>query len=934
MRIPLSTYRLQFNPSFGFADAQRIVGYLSELGISDLYASPIFQAVSGSQHGYDIVDPCRTNRELGPLEDFERLANELARHNMGWVQDIVPNHMAFDGANSILMDILENGQRSRFFNFFDVDWDHAYENIKGRVLAPFLGRFYGECLEDGEIRLGYGPDGLKVTYYDTELAVSIDSYPNVFAYRLHVLKKELGEEDPDFIKLLGVLYVLKNLSTEENAEESGEQITFVKRMLWDLYARNEVFRDFIDENIRLFNGRQGQPESFVLLDELLSCQVFRLSYWKVATKEINYRRFFTINGLISLRVEDENVFTHTHDLILGLVDGGIVTGLRIDHVDGFSDPSVYLYRLRERVPATYVVVEKILQPEEELPRSWPVQGTTGYDFAHHLNELLCNPRNERAFTRLYGSFTGFQGSFLDLVTQKKRLIIEEHMAGDVDNLAQMLKRVSSRDRHASDITLYGLRRSLRELLAVFPVYRTYTNSEAVSPPDHRYIRQAADLAQSNNPALVHELAFLRRFLLLEFPPYLSEDEKNDWIEFVKRFQQLTGPLMAKGFEDTTLYVYNRLISLNEVGGNPSRFGCSVNSFHDFMMRRGAAWPHSLSATSTHDTKRGEDVRAFINVLSELPAEWERAVREWSKLNKVHKKRVKGVDLPDRNDEYFLYQTLVGAFPLSEHELPQFLERMKEYAVKAVREAKVHTAWIRPDSEYEDAYLSFVEKILTPSHTNSFLPSFLPFQRKVAHYGMYNALSQALVKITAPGVPDFYQGTELWDLHLVDPDNRRPVDFEKRRAYLSEIHERSREDVIRLIRELLETRHDGRIKLFLVYHALKARNEYADLFRQGTYIPLGCSGMGKEHVVAFGRAWNGAHAVTVIPRFVAGLVGQDQEPIGEDVWQDTAVMLPEGWPHTWKDRFTGGVISGSGSLRIADIFAHMPIGLLASEAMHA
>ncbi|MCA1961162.1 MAG: malto-oligosyltrehalose synthase [Desulfomonile sp.] len=931
MRIPLSTYRIQFNPTFGFADVRGIVAYLSDLGISDLYASPIFKAVSGSLHGYDIVDPTRINPELGSAEDFEGLSDELTQHNMGWIQDIVPNHMAFDGDNTLLMDILENGPRSRFFEFFDVDWDHTYENIKERILAPFLGRFYGECLEDGEIRLAYGPDGLKVTYYETELSLRIDSYPNLFAHRLNVLRRDLGEEHPDFIKLLGVLYVVKNLAAEGDAGEAYGQITFVKRMLWDLYTRNHVFREFVDENIRIFNGQKGHPESFDLLNDLLSSQVFRLSYWKVATKEINYRRFFNINGLISLKIENKAVFAHTHNLILQLVKRGIVTGLRIDHVDGLSLPEEYLKCLRARAPDVYLVVEKILQPEEELPRSWPVQGTTGYDFANEVNSLLCYSRHERSFSRLYGSFTGFQGSFPELAAQKRRLIIEEHMAGDVDNLAQMLKRISSKDRHASDITLYGLRRSLRELLAVFPVYRTYTSSSTVSAQDRLYIRQAADLAHMNNPALIHELTFLKRFLLLDFPPYVSDDEQGEWIQFVKRFQQLTGPLMAKGFEDTTLYVYNRLISLNEVGGSPARFGCTVNSFHNFMIRRSTTWPHTLNTTSTHDTKRGEDVRALINVLSELPTEWERAIREWSKLNKVHKKRVRGVEVPDRNDEYFLYQTLVGAYPFTETELPLFRDRMKKYIVKAVREAKVHTEWIRPDTAYEDAYLSFVEMLLTPSPTNSFLPAFLTFRRTIARYGMYNALSQALIKIAAPGVPDFYQGSELWDLSLVDPDNRRPVDFEKRRAYLIDIMERSSDDLFSLIGELLETWQDGRIKLFLVHHGLKARQESPDLFQQGTYIPLGCSGTFKGHILAFGRARAETYVIAVVPRFLTDLVGSNQHPLGEDVWRDTSVIVPKGWPAIWQDRFTGRFIRGTGVLPAAKIFAHFPAGLLESRS---
>ena len=606
MNTPTATYRIQFSPSFGFQAANSVISYLADLGISDLYASPIFKAVKGSLHGYDVVDPNRLNPELGGLSDFEALADELRKHNMGWIQDIVPNHMAMDSENRLLMDILENGYRSKYFQFFDVDWDHPAASLNKRILAPFLGRFYGECLEDGEIALKYGPDGFKVAYYNLAFPLRIESYLNLFKNLAH-LKRKLAEDDPDFIKLLGILYVLKMLSSSDDPEERSNQIKLIHRTLWELYNSNAVIKAFVDESVRTFNGEKGKAESFNFLDDLLSQQLFRLSFWKVAAEEINYRRFFCVNGLISLRVEDEHVLNHTHGLIFDLIERRIVTGLRIDHVDGLYDPTSYLQKVRDRAPTTYIVVEKILNLNEDLPPFWPVQGTTGYDFTNHVNELFCQKENERAFSRIYSSVTGLKNSYADMVRDNKKLMIQEDMASDVHNLALLLKKISSRDRHGSDITLTALQRALTEVLAVFPVYRTYISQVAVSENDRKTILAAVDRARANFPALLHGFTFVRRFLLLDFPDYVSEEEKRDWLHFAMRFQQLTGPVMAKGVEDTTHYVYNRLLSLNEVGGRPDHFGCSLEEFHNFNTKKRDLWPDSLNATSTHDTKRGEDV---------------------------------------------------------------------------------------------------------------------------------------------------------------------------------------------------------------------------------------------------------------------------------------------------------------------------------------
>jgi (1->4)-alpha-D-glucan 1-alpha-D-glucosylmutase len=927
MRIPIATYRLQVSPSFGFRSVKEVVAYLSELGISDLYASPIFKARTGSMHGYDVVDANKLNPELGTASEFDELIETTKAHHMGWIQDIVPNHMAFSFENRAIVDVVENGPASRYFRFFDIDWDHPSDSMKGRVLAPFLGRPYGEVLEDGDLILRYRKNGFAVAYYDMAVPLNIESYTRVLTYRLGELKATLGRDHPDFIKLLGTLYVLKTLESRESVSERYDQITFIKRMLWELNNRNKEIREFIEENCRVFSGRKGDPQSFVNLDDLLYEQLFRLSFWKVATEEINYRRFFNLNELICLRVEDEDVFDHGHTLIFKLIDAVKISGLRVDHVDGLYDPAGYLQKVRERAPDTFVVVEKILDLEEALPDSWPVQGTTGYDFMNYVNSLFCMKRHEKVLNKVYDKFTDFRTPCEQVLLDKKRLIIEKHMGGDVDNLALLLKSISARDRHGRDITLYGLRRALVEVLAAFPVYRTYIRNGTVTEADSKYIETAVETAVQQQPALVKELQFIRRFLLLELPDYLSEDEKAHRTRFVMRFQQFTGPLMAKGFEDTTLYVYNRLLSLNEVGGDPGRFGIDLETFHRFNELRSRLWPHTLNTTSTHDTKRGEDVRARINVLSEIPKEWGEKLKSWNKINSAKKSEVHGLMVPDKNDEYFLYQTLVGVFPFSGGVDNRFIRRIKDYAIKAVREAKVHTAWLQADTAYEDAYLSFIDKILDPAPDNAFIREFLPFASKVAHFGLLNALSQTLIKTICPGIPDFYQGTELWDLNLVDPDNRRPVDFEKRKAMLKGIQEKAKDGTLECIKELLATKEDGRIKLFLMHKTLKARARLPALFQEGRYIPLRTSGTLKDHIIAFARRQDRDWAVVIVPRFLTGVVKEGQYPLGLEAWHDTAVMLPENHPETWRDAITDRIINGERQQVIGEALRFFPVSLL-------
>lgn len=932
MKIPVATYRIQFNPSFGFAAAEGVLPYLFELGVTDLYASPIFKARKGSGHGYDVVDPNQFNPELGAFADFERLVEAVQKLGMGWLQDIVPNHMAFDHENAMLMDVLENGECSPYFRFFDIDWEHPYESMKGRILAPFLGRFYAETLEQGEIKLKYDPEGFAVTYYEWVFPLKIESYAAILTHQLDTLKRRVGRNHPDFINLLGVLYVLRTLSTGDDFSERYDQINFIKRMLWLLYTKNEDIKNFLDENILIFNGEKEGTDGHHLFNRLLFEQYFRLSFWKVATEEINYKRFFNINELISLNVRFEDVFASTHSLIFRLLGEKKISGLRVDHIDGLYDPSAYLQKLRDKAKNIFLVVEKILELDEELPDSWPVQGTTGYDFMNYLNGIFCRRENEKALTRTYRNFTGVKEDYQNLVRDKKRLIIGKHMAGDVDNLAHLLKALSSRDRYGGDITLYALKRALVEVMAQFPVYRTYVSREVFREEDSLYIKLAVNRAIRNNPELVNALEFIRRFLLLQFEEHLPDEDKEERLHFVMRFQQLTGPLMAKGVEDTVLYVYNRLLSLNEVGGSPERFGISVGAFHSYNRRKQEEWPHSLNATSTHDTKRGEDLRARLNVISEVPKEWDGNLKAWRKINSRKRRKAEGRTIPDRNDEYFFYQTLVGGFPFDEREYSRFVERVKDYIIKAVREAKVHTAWLKPDSHYEDKFISFVEAVLAPGERNRFLKEFRPFQKKIAHYGIFNSLSQTLIKITSPGVPDFYQGSELWDFNFVDPDNRRPVDFEKRKTLLADLKKRARKDLFLLLEDLLAKREDGRIKLFLIHRALEARKANRDLFNQGAYIPLQVAGSFRDHIIAFARNLGNSWALTVAPRFLVSVAGEGQYPLGAEVWRDTKIVIPEDSASQWLNVLTGEELYGQGQLAVGEVLQRFPAALLLASTV--
>ncbi|MFO7447485.1 MAG: malto-oligosyltrehalose synthase [Ignavibacteriaceae bacterium] len=925
IHIPCSTYRIQFTSQFTFADAEKIISYLANLGITDIYASPIFKARKGSTHGYDIVDPNQLNPELGGEEDFEKLRKVCNDNNIKWLQDIVPNHMAYNYENQMLVDVLENGHNSRYFNFFDIEWNHPHASSYQRVLAPFLGKFYQEALEAGEIKLKYDENGFSINYYENHLPLKMESYADVLSYRLDKLRNKLGMNNPDFIKYQGIIHVLKFLSTAPEIDERYYQIKFAKGIIWELYNSNYDIKDFLDEAIKIFNSEREFTGNFDLLDKLLGQQYFRLCYWKVATEEINYRRFFNINELISLRMENEDTFNRTHSLILRSVKDGKFNGLRIDHVDGLYDPQGYLERLRERAKDAYIVVEKILELEEEFPEGWPVQGTTGYEFMNYLNGLFCYTQNAKKFTGIYSKFTGFDIPFDQLFHEKKRLIIEARMAGEVERLAFLIESVSSKDRYGVDITMYGIKRALVEVLTYFPIYRTYVREGGFSERDKKYISGVIKTAIDHHPRLINEFNYIGKLLLQEFGNRFSDKQKKQLLDFIMKFQQLTGPLMAKGFEDTTLYIYNRFLSLNEVGGKPVKFGIKKEEFFEFVKKRLPELAHSLNSTSTHDTKRGEDVRARLNVISEIPDEWELKIKHWNKINRRFKTSINGKNFPDKNDEYFLYQTMAGSYPAYPEEHDTFLTRLKEYVIKAVREAKVYTAWLKPDMDYENAFTSFVDRIMNREESKEFLDDFFEFQQKTAYYGVFNSLSQTLIKLTAPGVPDLYQGTEMWDFSMVDPDNRRPVDYYLREKILKEIDDHQN-NLPGYLDEIINSYHDARIKVFLVQKTLHFRKNKIEIFNDGDFIPLTVSGLHQHNIIAFARKINGNVTVTVVPRFLTELIKKDEKPFGNEVWKDTSVEFPFD-VKIWQNVLTGEKIEGGNKIKAGNVLKLFPVALL-------
>lgn len=954
-RIPASTYRIQLNRTCTFRDVTALVPYLHTLGITDLYCSPYFTAVPGSMHGYDVVDPTALNPEIGTEQEYRAMIEALHQCDMGQLLDVVPNHMGITRQlNRWWQDVLENGPSSPYASFFDIDWDPLKPELRDKVLLPILGDQYGVVLENQELQLVYEDGGFIIRYYDHRLPVAPKPMSLILAHRLPSLIQESGTTSPQVMELESIITALRHLPSRQDrlpaaVAERYREKEIIKRRLVSLVDGSAMIKMFLGENVRQINGTKGDPRSFDLLDQILNEQAYRLAYWRVAAEEINYRRFFDINELAAIRMEDPVVFRETHQLPFQLVKDGAVTGLRIDHVDGLYDPADYLSKLQQwakkELPATgvptdrplYVLVEKILGVNEDLPANWPVYGTTGYEFLAWLNALFVDRANERVFDAIYARFIGTTESFEELTYRCKQLIMQASMSSELNVLGHQLNLLSERDRRSRDFTLNSLTHAIQEIIACFPVYRTYITGEAdgILARDQSFIWQAVTKAKRRNPAVSGLVFDFVRDLLLR-PSDTAECHHEERLRFVTKFQQTTSPVTAKGIEDTAYYRYHRFISLNEVGSDPHQFGIRPSLVHQQWAARQEHWPASLSATSTHDTKRSEDVRARLNVLSELPKLWKDRVTRWGKMNRRLKKTIAGDSLPGRHEEYLLYQTLLGVWPLenmTDDEYALFVDRLQSYMNKAVKEAKEHTSWISPDAEYEDAVRQFVSRLLDRSAPNAFLDDFLPFQERLAQYGLYNSLSQVLVKIAAPGVPDCYQGTELWDFSLVDPDNRRPVDFAERARLLHELDTASAAlpDRVALMQGLLDQRTDGRIKLFLTAEALRYRQSHQNLFHLGEYVPLRGEGEHSERLFAFARVRGGDAIIVIIPRLLTGVIPDIRTlPLGEQVWGNTWLPLPPAWTKGTQLRniFTGQVLrsvtrNGGQVLEAKEIFTHCP-----------
>ncbi|MBI2818624.1 MAG: malto-oligosyltrehalose synthase [Acidobacteria bacterium] len=953
-RIPVSTYRLQFSPHFTFRDALALVPYLSKLGITECYCSPLFAACPGSPHGYDICDHSRLNPEYGSREDFDSFTSALASHNMGFILDFVPNHMGIDpSANRWWRDVLDSGPSSRYAKYFDIDWDPVKAELKEKVLLPILGDQYGSALENGQLQIRFQDGFFSLQYFDRNLPLNPRQVRKLLRHDLEALEEACQPEDADLREFLSILFHLDHMPAYTETDprlmlERHREKEIARERLAKLVQESARIRRHIEENIRVFNGQPGDPQSYDLLHDLLEAQAYRLSYWRTALHEINYRRFFDVNELAAIRMEDEEVFQATHSLVLELIHQGVVTGLRLDHVDGLFDPAEYFQRLASSCGSDrriYLVGEKILSSGEQLRRDWPIHGTTGYDFLNDLNGLFVDSQNAQAFKRLYSRFAGQEEAFADVAYESKRLIITASMVSELNMLARELNRISEVNRRFRDFTLASLQEALREVVACFPAYRTYCSAKGWDEFDRKTVDTAIARALRRNAAMEASIfEFLRQLLQPKPGIILPEEQYQRGVQFAMKFQQYTGPVQAKGLEDTAFYRHGVLVSLNEVGGDPARFGRSPDEFHRANLERLQSWPLSMLATSTHDTKRGEDARARLNVLSEIPREWRAMVFRWSRLNAGMRTLVEGSPAPDRSDEYIFYQSLVSTWPADRDEPDSdYVERVRQFMLKAIREKKVHTSWINPSEAYDSAVAEFVRRTLIGSRAKRFLQPFVPFAKRIAWLGMVNSLSQVVLKIASPGVPDFYQGTELWDLNLVDPDNRRPVDWRHRQGYLYQMEPFLTEfntpnDHIPAAMELLSNWQDGRIKLFITAAGLRLRRSISQLFLRGQYVPLLGEGAKKDHVVAFARVWEGQIVVAMTPRLVARLIGSgDSLPVGERIWHQTSMVLPPGFSvHSFQNVFTRETLVLQNSVNPARIpvpeaLRILPVGIFVGRA---
>ncbi|HEX6495634.1 MAG TPA: malto-oligosyltrehalose synthase [Acidobacteriaceae bacterium] len=979
VRVPVATYRVQMHHDFTFDQAAAIVPYLERLGMGDFYASPIFEARPGSMHGYDVTRHDRLNPELGGSERFAPFADSLRRNGMGLLLDIVPNHMGIGRDSVWWQDVLENGHASRYANFFDIDWSPLKEEMRNKLLLPILGRQYGEELEAKHIQVALEDGRFYVKYYDHRMPAAPRPIPLIFFRRpIGTLPSEQETEGMPQ-ELVEVLRELTQLPAHETTDP---QLQIDRRQRLEVLLprlrsvlTSEAAQPAIQRALEAINGKVGDPHSFDALHAFLNVQPYRLAFWRTSAEEINYRRFFDVNDLVGLRMETPEVFAETHRLIRELLASRQVTGLRIDHCDGMFNPRQYLIRLQLLYLASqcagpkpqsetaangiertvldpvrgydwsashgplYVVVEKILEPGEHMPREWPVHGTSGYDFVYFANNIFIQRENVKPFTTLYERILGHSSNPDEIIYRSKLQVMQASLASEVHVLTNMLSKIAAADRHARDFTDNILESVVRETIACFPVYRTYTDERGSYPErDIVFIRSAIRQAKRRNPDIdASAFDFLSDMLLLH-PRNRSSSREPDpqQLQFALKFQQLTGPVMAKGVEDTTFYVHNRFVSSNEVGGDTKSFGISLDLWHSSNQERLDVTPDSMLTTSTHDTKRSEDVRNRLNVLSEIPGTWAGTVRRWQRLNaKAKRTLADGRVAPDANEEYLLYQSIAGVWPWREEEpgcRESVVKRLQEYTAKALSEAKVNLSWISPDAEYVTAVQGFVADILLPGkrgRETPFMQVLAKLLPQIKLFGGVNSLAQVVLKATCPGVPDFYQGTELWDLSLVDPDNRRPVDYGVRERVLAHLDTVAGEQGLTAVAaEVTRDISDGAVKLWTTAQVLRLRRAEHALFRHGSYLPLYVPGPGEQHVIAHARQYEDRAVIVAVPRFACSLMrGEVALPLGQ-AWKDWALPLPSELRGSYRNIFTGETMRVEGALPLAQLFGSFPVAVLA------
>jgi (1->4)-alpha-D-glucan 1-alpha-D-glucosylmutase len=941
-RAPLATYRLQFNSNFRFRDAISILDYLRELGISHVYSSPVLGSRSGSGHGYDVTDPTKIDLDEGGEEEFAALQSALEERGMGLVLDLVPNHMAASKENRWWMDVLEFGPDSPFASYFDIDWKPPSRTLENKLLLPFLGRPFGDVLNDGELHLDW-QDGRFVLQYGEQLfPIAPTSYAQILNSAVNGKSASLESGSPSAQEWRGVIAVAQSIALGNGALAVADRRAKFEGMCDRLHqlliASPEIYA-LIERTLGVLNGKPGTPGSFNELEHILAGQHYRLAFWQTASDAINYRRFFSITDLVGVRVDDPAVFDAIHEKAIRIGLSKSCSGFRIDHIDGLREPARYLKRLRERLSSQrpehddpYLVVEKILEENEWLPEDWPVEGTTGYDYLNFANRLLVDERQAKKLEEIYSKWIGLAVEFEDLLYDKKKLVMRTLLGVEVRALSRALAELARDDRYARELHPAELTEALIEVTACLPVYRTYIQSIEISEAARKVIGDAIALARTRRSTLAAEyFNFVSDVLLLAAAEHIRPEQREARLAFVTRWQQFTGSIMAKGLEDTALYIYFPLVSLNEVGGDPRLSSADPSAFHELIAMRQKNWPNSMNATTTHDTKRSEDTRAKIAVLSEIPEKWEAALLCWSRANEkfVHKANTAAV--PDRNEEYLFYQTLVGVWPLHENEWTTLVERVQDYMIKATREAKVHTRWTTPNEAHESALRDFVAGVLDKKGNAEFCSKFEQFQRFTALYGMLNGLSQTLLKATCPGVPDCYQGTELWDLRLVDPDNRGTIDFERRRELAANLREAYELQNGLNTEKMLQTWQDGMVKMHVLNRALNARKEAPDLFLDGEYLPMEVQGQHKDRVVAFARKYGNDWLVSISVRCIASVqapvIGVEKR---RDFWNQTELILPNGSPARWINTLAdsaAGIASAAGRLNLGEAFESFPLALL-------